>query len=77
MNIDKIAAGLLLMGGAISIREARRMAGLPDLTEKQKRSRQKMMDWCERTGVPMKQTCADAFDWDAWWTDPYIDEEQE
>lgn len=68
MNTEKaIAAGLLLIGGAVSVPEARELAGLPPLNEKQRRAYQQMYVWCKSTGVPMQATRPDFWKWSAFW----------
>jgi len=66
--VDKgVAAGLLLMGGAITVKEAREMAGLEPLNDKQVAARRFMLDWCKKTGVAMKLTCMDAWNFNSFW----------
>jgi len=68
-ELNKIAAGLLLIGGAVTVPEARRLAGLAPLTESQKRARQKMLAWCQSTGVAMTQTTPERWNWGAFYGD--------
>jgi len=67
-ELRKIAAGLLLSGGAISVPEARKMAGLPALTQRQQKAYQQMYNWCKNTGVPMQATRPDYWAWSVFWS---------
>lgn len=65
--LRQIGVGLLLIGGAVSVPEARRLAGLPKLTDGQEDAYKKMYYWCKTGAQPMMLSRPDFWKWSAFW----------
>ena len=56
-----IAAGVLALAGVVPIEEARQIAGLPPLSERQRRAMEAQLQWNRDTGVVMPLAWAELF----------------
>jgi hypothetical protein len=65
--LKAVAAGLLLLGGAITVEEARALAGMAPMTDMQKRALFEMISWCKDRGMPMKQMFLEGWRWREWY----------
>ena len=59
--VKGIVAGLLALAGAVPIEEARKIAGLPPLTEQQRKDMEAHLRWNKNTGVVMPLAWAALF----------------